>query len=417
MNSGEGTLLPPRKRTLSVPADRRAQTYEREEDVDSLLRYGTHFIHGLPRGRKVTTIIGTEPGTAADHRIVLPGEYVSADHCQVQRRSSGLVVTNLSKNGICYDTECGFGHSLRPNFEDLRAPANGVVIKPGMTFLIDGTRHRFVGLDRAMREHHPTLLEILGSEDEVRDSPELGVTASPSDLILAAASAGHLLITGKPGCEQEQLARIVHEMSKRREKAPLELTQVPDDVAERGALLKRAARRTIILHLKNDEDRIDPTFVGSMFSADYNIRVIVVARSVAIASKALGAQHVPLMHVWLRHLSLRRAAIHRLLDQWLVAEQVPLRVADLTPENQRALASCEWRENLSALRETAVRLAALARAPKFERATAADDLGVVRTTFYAWYKATIGLSDPLVPEARQRELTAALADRTRAAKK
>jgi hypothetical protein len=283
-----------------------------------------------------------------------------------------------------------------------------------MTFLVD--QHRFVGLDRAMREHHPTLLEILGREDEVRGSPELGETASPSDLILAAAGAGHLLITGKRGCEQEQLAHIVHQMSKRRAKEPVELKLVPDEEAERRVSIKRAARRTLILHL-DDNDHIDPNFVESIFSPSYQIRVIVVARTVGVARKALGPQHVPLMHIWLRPLSLRRAAIHRLLDQWLAAEEVPLRFADLTPESQRALVSNDWHENLSALRKTAVRLAAIARAPGFTRAVAADALGMERTTFYAWYNETIGLPKDLVPESRQRALTAALVDRTLAAKR
>ena len=48
-----------------------------------------------------------------------------------------------------------------------------------------------------------------------------------------------------------------------------------------------------------------------------------------------------------------------MLDQWLAVEDVPLRVADMTPENQRALANGDWRENLEALRETAVRFAAI----------------------------------------------------------
>jgi hypothetical protein len=353
--------------------------------------------------------MGSEPG----QDIELRGEFVSRKQCELQLRPRGLVVTNLSKNGTCHETERNLGHALRPHFEERPIPPKGIVLEPGMTFVVGvkgEERHRFIGLDRAMRTHHPKLLEILGTEDEVRHTPELGDTAAPSDVILAAAGAGHLVITGKQGCEQEELALRIHEMSKRRWQPPTDLHDTPEPSALSEILKGDAAKGTLVLHLGNRDDRLDPSFVAPLFSSDYQTRVIVVARTIEVAIKALGRPYVPQMHIWLRPLQLRRGAIHRLLDQMLAAHKVPLRVADLTPENQRALVTCDWRENLAALRETAARFAAIARAPKFSRAEAADALGVERNTFYAWYKDTIGLSHPLVDEARQRTLSAALAD-------
>ena len=408
------TLQAEQRRTPSAPAERRGGTYERDDESVAILHYATPTIHDLPRGRKVS--MGSEEG----QDIKLHGEFVSRKQCELQLRPRGLVVTNLGRNGTSYETGRSQGHALRPNFEELPIPPRGVVLEPGMTFVVGvfgGDRHRFIGLDRAMRTHHPTLLEILGTEDEVRHAPELGETAAPSDVILAAAGVGHLLITGKQGSKQEELASIVHEMSKRRWQPPTDLHEIPERGAAQHEILKgEAAKGTLVLHLGNRDERIDPNFVASLFSSDYQTRVIVVARTIEVAIKALGRPNVPQMHIWLRPLQLRRGAIHRMLDQMLAAHEVPLRVADMTPENQRALVTCDWRENLAALRETGQRFAAIARAPKFSRAEAADALGIERNTFYAWYKDTIGLSHPLVDEGRQRALSKALADQSRTSK-
>jgi len=49
---------------------------------------------------------------------------------------------------------------------------------PGMTFVVGAEPYRYIALDDAMREHHPTLIEILGREDEVRTASEGGETPS-----------------------------------------------------------------------------------------------------------------------------------------------------------------------------------------------------------------------------------------------
>jgi hypothetical protein len=399
------------RRTPSAPPERRGGTYERHDESIAVLHYATPTIHDIPRGRKVS--MGSAPG----QDIRLAGDWVSAKHCELQRRSRGLVVTNLGRNGTCYETQRSLGHALRPtSFDELPIPPRGVVLEPGRTFVIGGDRHRFVGLDRAMRKHYSTLVEILGTEDEVRGSPELGDTVAPSDVILAAAGAGHLLITGKQGSGQEELAKIIHEMSTRRWHEPTDVHEIPKKAAERAAILKGdAAKGTLLLHLGDGNERLDPSFIGSLFSPDYRTRVIVIARTVEVAVTALGQPYVPQMHIWIRPLQLRRAAIHRMLDQMLAAHEVPLRVADLTPENQRALAMGDWRENLEALRETAARFAAISRARDFSKGDAAEALGVLRNTFYAWYKDTMELSNPLVPEQRQRELSLELANQPRTA--
>jgi hypothetical protein len=125
-----------------------------------------------------------------------------------------------------------------------------------------------------MREHHPTLIEILGREDAVRSASEGGETPGPADLILAADSPGHLLLTGKLGCEQEELARIIHKISKRRRQPIVEIDHVPDDRKGQNAIVKHKARKaTLVLHLGKNRKRLDPVFVSAMFSPGYQIRV------------------------------------------------------------------------------------------------------------------------------------------------
>lgn len=393
-----------------MPAQQRAGTYERDDDVTGLLWYGTHSILDLPQDRPRITA-----GTARDRDLVLHGDGISAHHFVMERRARGLFVTDDgSTNGLAYEVKRDLGLALKPSFEDKRDEGEGFVLVPGMTFVAGAEPYRFIALDDTMREQHPRLVEILGREDEVRSATESGETPSPSDLIVAAAGPGHLLITGKPGCEQEELARAIHKMSKRRRQAIVEVDHVPEDRTGQNVILKhKATKGTLVLHLAANRNRLDPAFVSSIFSPSYHIRVIVIARTANQARRALGHQHWrPLMHIALCPMVLRRAAITRLLDQWLVARGSALRVADLTPFNQRALLHNPWRENLQSLRDAAVRLDAIARAD-FSRKKAAELLGIKRQTFAHWFNNTMRLTKPLVSNTGKRALTAALAVRTK----
>lgn len=391
--------------TPIIPAERRAGTYERDDDVSALLWYGTHVILEIPRNR--ARIMA---GTARDCDLRLHGDGISAHHFVIERRARGLVVTdNASTNGLAHEVERNLGLALKSSFDDKRDHGEGFVLTPGTTFVVGAEPYRFVALDEEMRRQHPKLVEILGREDEVRSATENGETASPSDLILAADGPGHVLITGKPGCEQEELARIIHRISKRRRLPRVEVNHVPEDRREQSALLKqRAIRGTLVLDLDKNRTRLDQTFVSSMFSPSYQIRVIVLARTTSQARRALGHQHWrPLLHVALCPMSRRQAAIPRLLDEWLTERGSALRVADLSPANRRALLRNPWRENLQALRQTAVRLDAIVRAG-FSRKKAAAALGIPRQTFYGWFNETMRFVKPLVEEPHRPALLAKL---------
>jgi hypothetical protein len=144
---------------------------------------------------------------------------------------------------------------------------------------------------------------------------------SPSDLILAADSGGHMLITGEPDCGQASLARIIHKLSKRRHNRLVVPSCMPPDWQARRARLKEAAKATVVLTLDDDAAPADPTFVSCLFSAGYQIRVIALAPTVDVACKALGYAYArPMMHVGLRPLRRRRAAIPRLIAGWPPSE-------------------------------------------------------------------------------------------------
>ena len=404
-------LLNEQRRTQTAPAEQRAGTYERDEDVTWLLYYGTDTIYPFPRSQRGKTI-----GSAIGQDIVLPSPCVSGHHLDAERKARGVVITDAhSKNGTAYEVKRDLGLRLKPSFEDKRT-TEGFVLEAGMTFVVGAEPHRFVGLDDAMRASYEVLTEILGTEEDLREDERrrpgsVVETPSPSNFILAAAGPGHMLITGKRGCGQEELAQIVHRISKRRdeERVDLNIASVPADRKAQSAILKnKAAHATLVLNLGTHRERIDPAFVSSLFSPTYQIRVIVVARTLNQARRALGHAYVcPMMHVPLAELPLRKAAIRRLLDMHLAARGSPLRFADLTPANQEALRNGKWRENLDALRETAVRLDAIVRA-RFSRRQAAIALGIARQNFYNWYGSTVRLTKPLVPQTRARALTEAL---------
>jgi len=73
----------------------------------------------------------------------------------------------------------------------------------------------------------------------------------------------------------------------------------------------------------------------------------------------------------------------------------PLRISQLTPENQRALGTYSWPDDFASLREAADRLTAIARAGSITGAESA--LGIPRATLHRWYAKILGLASPLVP--------------------
>lgn len=391
--------------TVTAPPDQRGGTYERDSTARALLWYGTHTIHDLRRDRKSTTI-----GSDADRDVPIVGEHVSAHHCRIENRARGMVlIDERSKNGTYYDTKRWFGVGLQASFEDTRVPSDGIHLRPGMTFIVGDKQHRYLAIDNEIRRNHPMLLDLLGTEDEVQSSPE---RVSPSDFILAADSGGHLLITGQPSADPLDLARIAHKISKRRGRPLVERSELPTDpAAQRALVVDEANKATLILNLLHlDGAPVEPPdarLIPMLFASAYQIRIIVVIRTLELASAWLGETYAqPMMRVGLRPLAERRDAIGPMLDRWLAARGSPLRIADLTQENRRRILSRNWRRP-SSLREVARRLDVIVRAPTLNQARLA--LGMASSSFYTWFGSTLKLEEPLVAADRRPALAAALA--------
>jgi len=345
--------------------------------VTWLVHYDTGVLYKLgPAGQDV--ILGSAPGRPG-RDIRIESTFVSAHHCRLDQTPLGLCVTDLgSKNGTHFDGE---------------KREKGFFIRPGKMFVVGALTNRFLALNDQMHRSYPVLVDIVGEPAEHTIRSE---TPSPSDLILAAGQGAHLLITSEPHCEQHELARIVHSISTLRDRTPVEIAQVPVDPALQFDLIERATRSTLVLDLGDDEMRLPSNFLELLFAAKYQVRVIALARSLTVADNALGRSHArEMQHIWLPPLAARHEAIERLLDRMFHERNSPLRVASLTPKNQRALRTYRWPDNFVSLREVADRLTAIGRgsinkaAPEFELA---------QSVLNYWYKKKIKLSIPLIPK-------------------
>ena len=368
----------------AVPDAERGGVRESRDKVKWLQLCGTDTLHALPRLRR--GIKHYTLGSASDQDVVIRSPYVSAQHCRLVRTPLGLrVVDRGSRNGTY--------------FEGRRTTS--FYLEPGKAFTVGARAHRVLALDDEMRAHYPALTAILGYEDE-HTIP--GETPSVSELISTAVAGSHVLITGEPHCGQDRLARAVHAMSLFRERPLIAIDCAlgapgsPDaDAAQRDLALDRAA--TVLCDLADHRDQLDPALISRLFSPRYQTRVIALARSIGVATAALGERCVKQMaHVRLAPLSKRRGEIHRLLDQLFGERGSSLRVGAMTPHNQAALVRHRWAHNFASLREAADRLIAVARAPSLRRAALA--LGVPPATLHNWYANIVGLELPLLDDAR-----------------
>jgi hypothetical protein len=363
--------------TKSTPDIEQAGTLSDPNVVTGLLLYGTDSLSLLPKTVKSITI-GSDPGKSS---IVVASSFVSARHCRLDRKVTALRVTDLkSKNGTFVDGERESVFYLRP----------------GKAFIVGARPHRFLALNDQMREAYPHLADILGAENEhviggARETP------SPSDLIVAAVAGAPMLISGEPHCDADRLARLVHGVSRYRERAIVERRpkDIPADRKAQNELIKKlAARSTFVLNLADHDEPLDATFVATLFQSRHQVRVIVLARSVDVVDKVLGRQHAgKLQEIWLRPIASRPEAIDRLFDRVLEEHNSPLRMSYLTVENQEALRDYAWPQNFASLRQAASYLTAIYRLSTINKA--APVLGVAPSTLYNWYSNILRLSDPL----------------------
>jgi pSer/pThr/pTyr-binding forkhead associated (FHA) protein len=350
-------------RTDPLAESQRGPWYEGPDMVTALREYDGVAEFEVPPGLSQFTM-----GASRKCDISLPGRGLSATHCMIERRGDLLrVLDQHSTNGMF--------------FQDRRV--NDITIGPGDTFTLAPVT--FMAMNTEMRQHRPTIVDVLGT----------GVVPSPDKLLLEAArGSSNLLLTGEPNCDQDRLASAIHAASLRRRRKLIELGELPGERLRQRAIIESAARSTLVLALSAGQLPLDPTFVSMAFSASYLVRVVVLAPTADEARRVISRDAVDQMqHIWIRPLALRSEDIDRLLDRAFTERGTNLRTSDLTRDNLAALRAYDWPGNLVQLRFVAG--AILEHHSQGGIRPAAKTLGVPRTTLQKQLHK-IGLSFPLV---------------------
>lgn len=338
-------------RTETIPEGRQDGIFTGVDLVTALRIRGANFEYVMLPGKPKFSF-----GTSTDCDICVERRHVSFSHALLERRGDRIRVTDLgSKNGIV------FRGAKTQQFE----------IGAGDSFSIDETV--FYLLNDEMRLNRPVVSEILAPQRvDVID-----------DLLMEAVRGGHVFLRAEPGSDQERLARAIHRVSLRRRHhfaiaAPGVAASPPTPQT-----VTHVRNGTLLLRLdgvkpdkpdtggtkpdtKPDKPatggtELDPAFVEALVSPDANVRVILCARSLKEAidrtteTLASGAYRVEIPA-----LRSRAGEIVPLLEHWFVDRQSRLRFSDLTDDNQAALRTYHWPENLEELRKAADLLIELA---------------------------------------------------------
>ena len=290
----------------------------------ALCRYDVEGYWELRRNVAEISIGGSSQCT-----LSIPGHGLSARHCLLQPRAHKLRL---------YDLDSTHGTFVRG-----RRLEGSADLSPGDMFTARPIT--FVCLNAEMRQHRPTLFEILGP----------GAVRSPDwVMVQAATGSGPMLLSGEAGCDLKRLAHAIHAMSLRRSQSPVEVATVPEERSAHVALIQRAARTSLILPLSDEGAPLDPHFAAMLFDKSFGVRLLALASSPDVARRALSDARVEVMqHVPVWPLAYRSGEIVDLIDRRFGESASPLRAADLTSANQDALKRHDWPGNFDELREIA----------------------------------------------------------------
>ena len=267
--SSSGRVTP--TRTPPLPDDRFVGWDAGPDPTTAVCEYNVEGDWELRRDVAEFSIGGSSQCT-----ISIAGRGLSARHCFLERRAHKLRL---------HDLDSSYGTFVRG-----RKLEGSTDLSPGDMFT--ARPMTFVCLNEEIRQHRPTLFEILGS----------GAVRCPDwVMVQAATGSGPLLFTGEAGCDLDRLARAVHAMSLRRSRLPVEVATVPQARAAQVALVQQASRTSLILPLGDKESPLDPHFVSMLFDASFGVRLLALASSPDVARRALSDARIELMqHVPVR---------------------------------------------------------------------------------------------------------------------
>ncbi len=250
---------------------------------------------------------------------------------------------------------------------------------------------RYYAMNDEMRSARSVVMDVLG----------IGQHDAIDDLLIAAVkdSSRHMLLVGEPGCDQERLGRVIHQISHRRHRRFHPIGKDPKLDSVMRQTLADTCHGTLLIPLYQ-RGKIDQRFVAAAIRPEAGLRLIVCALSPAKIESSFPAevlQHAKQIRI--PPLRERASELPQLLDKWLVARRSSLRFAALRPELQQSLTAHTWPENLQELRETADRLAELAHYRSGYQV--AKNSSVPNTSLRRWAKRLgLALKFPLVPDKK-----------------
>ncbi|HEU5058378.1 MAG TPA: sigma 54-interacting transcriptional regulator [Kofleriaceae bacterium] len=174
--------------TPTVPTDRHAALAAlRRDRVIAIRIYGSGREIELPSGDDARVVVGA----AATCEVAIDDPYISAIHCELERRPHGrlLVRDRKSKNGT-------FVNGNRVEVAELPI---GAVLTVGRTGLL--------ALGRRTRQQ-PSARELLVGQDPA-------LRAALDQAAIAAGTSCNVLVVGETGTGKELVARAIHEASPR----------------------------------------------------------------------------------------------------------------------------------------------------------------------------------------------------------
>jgi hypothetical protein len=358
-------------KTKTLPEEQRGLWFEGVDQVTAIIVFGSALIFDLPRGTRRFTL-----GSGDDCDVAIPTPFLSTLHLVMERRGPKLRITDQgSKNGTYFA-------DARDQVFDVRA---------GDTFYAGSIR--FLLLNDVMRAAHPTFVELLGGDDDTTLYNE-AFKSRPSDALTSATSnTRHILVTGEPGCDHVRLARAIHQVSRLRERAAIEMEDLPKDRAKQREILDAASRSTLILRIDDKAPILDPAFASMIFSTSYHVRVIACASSLDVAIRVLTETYTRTMgNIELLPLARRKGSICRILDRVLADMGSELRATNLSSSNQTGIDTRDWPNNFDDLREVAKHLDLIHREGSLRKA--AERLKVPLASYHYMLRG-FGVSTPL----------------------
>jgi hypothetical protein len=285
--------------------------------------------------------------------LTIDSAHVSRLHALVHRKGNRLtIIDHVSTNGIYWRNH------REPSFE----------VVAGASFRVADVA--LLALDEQLALLRPRLLWALG----------LGAHEAADAALEEIALDAPILVLGKPGSDQEALARDIHATSPRRSAGFVGAPSHFDSRGDQVAALVQASRGTLFADLGRD-GTLPSFFVSHLFGVTYHTRPIIAAPTYERAAAVLGADHARRMRVInVPPIADRRADVPRLLDAMLVQAGSSRTVAELGDERVAALLAFDWPRNFDDLRRTAPRLLALIEHRKLT--PAAQSLGVTKASLH-----------------------------------